>query len=156
MSRFSEFVQLCPLEEESDQVIGEIMKNKLHRKLLILTTLSTALLLTAGWPVFAYSCPQGEHFTRSSLGTKTSIQSLSVDSDTNAVRGVKLAGDQNDSTQTLGHPLLFGCTRASLLRPSTRSEPEASAVQKSNPNQTETNRNHPKLSEVIRGFLFFL
>jgi hypothetical protein len=90
------------LEEENDQPIGENMKNKLHRKLLTLTTLSAALLLTAGCQVLTYSSPHGEHFTRSSLGTKTSIQSLSVDSDTNGVRRVKLEGYQNDSTQALG------------------------------------------------------
>jgi hypothetical protein len=90
------------LEEENDQLIGEIMKNKLHRKLLVLTTLSAALLLTAGCQVLTYRSPQGERFTRSSLGTKTSIQSLSVDSDTNGVRRVKLEGYQNDSTQALG------------------------------------------------------
>jgi hypothetical protein len=58
--------------------------------------------LLCGCQVLTYSSPQGERFTRSSLGTKTSIQSLSVDSDTNGVRRVKLEGCQNDSTQALG------------------------------------------------------
>jgi hypothetical protein len=61
-----------------------------------------AFALLCGCQVLTYSSPHGEHFTRSSLGTKTSIQSLSVDSDTNGVRRVKLEGYQNDSTQALG------------------------------------------------------
>ena len=55
-----------------------------------------------GCQVLTYKSPHGERFTRSSLGTKTSIQSLTVDSDTNGVRRVKLEGYQNDSTQALG------------------------------------------------------
>jgi hypothetical protein len=61
-----------------------------------------AFALLCGCQVLTYKSPQGESFTRSSLGTKTSIQSLSVDSDTNGVRRVKLEGYQNDSTQALG------------------------------------------------------
>src|SRR4051812_26113521 len=64
--------------------------------------LAPALALFTGCQVLTYKSPQGERFTRSSLGTKTSIQSLSVDSDTNGVRRVKLEGYQNDSTQALG------------------------------------------------------
>jgi hypothetical protein len=67
-----------------------------------LLLLVPALVLFTGCQVLTYSSPQGEHFTRSSLGTKTSIQSLRVDSDTNGVRSVKLEGYQNDSTQALG------------------------------------------------------
>jgi hypothetical protein len=67
-----------------------------------LLLLAPALALFTGCQVLTYSSPHGEHFTRSSLGTKTSIQSLSVDSDTNGVRSVKLEGYQNDSTQALG------------------------------------------------------
>jgi hypothetical protein len=53
-SRFYDFVQLCPLEEESDQLIGEIMKIKMHRTLLTVAALSATLLLTAGGQVLTY------------------------------------------------------------------------------------------------------
>jgi hypothetical protein len=74
------------------------MKNKTAALLFC----TSSLLIATGCQVLTYRSPQGERFTRSSLGTKTSIQSLTVDSDTNGVRSVKLEGYQNDSTQALG------------------------------------------------------
>ena len=69
------------------------------------TFLTFLTLLTAaatGCQVLTYRSPQGERFTRSSLGAKTAIQSLSVEADTNGVRRVQLQGYTNDSTQALG------------------------------------------------------
>ena len=60
------------------------------------------LLLVTGCQVLTYHSPTGERFSRSSIGANTSIASLSVDSDTNGLRSVKLQGYQNDGTQALG------------------------------------------------------
>ena len=51
-----------------------------------------AASLTTGCQVLTYRSPQGERFTRSSLGAQTAIQSLSVEADTNGVRRVQLQG----------------------------------------------------------------
>lgn len=65
--------------------------------------LGAAVALTGtGCQVLTYSGPNGEHFSRSSLGAKTAIASLTVEAGTNGVRRVELRGYTNDSTQALG------------------------------------------------------
>ncbi len=58
--------------------------------------------LFTGCTVLTYKSPTGEHFTRSSLGSKTSIAHLTFEATTNGVRKVELRGYQNDSSQALG------------------------------------------------------
>ena len=62
---------------------------------------SVAVLAFTGCQVLTYRSPTGERFTRSTLGSTTSIASLTVEGDTNGVRHVELKGYQNDSTQAL-------------------------------------------------------
>ena len=59
-------------------------------------------VLASGCQVLTYTAPNGERFSRGSLGSATSISSLSVEAGTNGVRRVELRGYQNDSTQALG------------------------------------------------------
>jgi hypothetical protein len=59
-------------------------------------------LVLCGCQVLTYTAPTGEHFTRSSLGSKTSIGHLTFEATTNGVRKVELRGYQNDSSQALG------------------------------------------------------
>jgi hypothetical protein len=55
-----------------------------------------------GCQVLTYSSPNGERFSRSTLGSTTSISSLSIETGTNGLRRVELHGYTNDSTQALG------------------------------------------------------
>jgi hypothetical protein len=65
-------------------------------------TVSAALLLaTAGCTILSYRGPNGEHFTRGSLGANAPISSLAIEASTNGVRRVELRGYQNDSSQAL-------------------------------------------------------
>lgn len=64
----------------------------------VLTFLS---LGACGCTVLTYSSPNGERFTRGSLGANTSISSLAIEAGTNGVRRVELRGYQNDSSQAL-------------------------------------------------------
>jgi len=77
----------------------------LMKKLTTNLTLAAAALLlmflVSACQVLTYNSPNGERFTRSSLGSTTSISSLTVESDTNGLRRVELRGYQNDSTQAL-------------------------------------------------------
>ena len=63
---------------------------------------SMFLFLLTGCQVLTYTAPTGEHFTRSSLGSTTSIHSLAFESSTNGLRRVELRGYKNDSSQALG------------------------------------------------------
>ena len=63
---------------------------------------SMFVFLLTGCQVLTYSSPTGEHFTRSSLGSTTSLTSLSLVTDTNGLRRVELRGYKNDSSQALG------------------------------------------------------
>jgi hypothetical protein len=45
--------------------------------------------------------PNGAHFSRSSFASKTSVQSLSVETGTNGIQRLQLRGYQNDPTQAL-------------------------------------------------------
>jgi hypothetical protein len=70
------------------------------RHTAILSAAAT-LALTCGCQVLSYTSPQGEKFTRSSLGANTTISSLGIESDTNGVRRVQMQGYQNETTQAL-------------------------------------------------------
>ena len=67
-----------------------------------LTLLTLLTLSTTACQVLTYTTPTGEHFTRSSLGSTTSLTSLSLVTDTNGLRRVELRGYKNDSSQALG------------------------------------------------------
>ncbi len=58
-------------------------------------------LLASGCTMLSYTGPNGEHFTRGSLGASTSISSLAIEAGTNGVRRVELRGYQNDGSQAL-------------------------------------------------------
>ena len=59
-------------------------------------------LALCGCQVLTYTAPNGERFTRSSLGSTTSLTSLSVVTGTNGLRRVQLRGYRNDGSQALG------------------------------------------------------
>ena len=67
-----------------------------------LTSVSLFVLLTCGCQVLAYNGPNGERFSRSSVGANISISSLSIEAGTNGLQHLDLRGYQNDSTQALG------------------------------------------------------
>jgi len=75
---------------------------KLMTTLTLAITATLLITLLCGCQVLTYNGPNGERFSRSSLGATTSISSLTVESDTNGLRRVELRGYTNDSTQALG------------------------------------------------------
>ena len=78
-----------------------MLMKKLKTNLTLATAALLLMFLASACQVLTYSGPNGERFTRSSLGSTTSISSLTVESDTNGLRRVELRGYQNDSTQAL-------------------------------------------------------
>jgi len=66
-----------------------------------LASVASAALL-CGCQVLTYSSPNGERFSRSSIGANTSIQSLALEAGTNGVRRLELRGYNNDNSQALG------------------------------------------------------
>jgi hypothetical protein len=68
----------------------------------LLAGLCLLALVTSGCQVLTYRGPNGERFSRGSLGATTAISSLTVEADTNGLRRVDLRGYTNDSTQALG------------------------------------------------------
>ncbi|HWQ93780.1 MAG TPA: hypothetical protein VN673_19110 [Clostridia bacterium] len=68
----------------------------------LLPILALAALLAAGCTTVSYHGPGGERFTRTALGARTAITSLSVEAGTNGVRRLDLRGYQHDSAQALG------------------------------------------------------
>ena len=80
----------------------KMLMKKLTTYLTLATAASLLMLLASACQVLTYHGPNGERFSRSSLGSTTSISSLTVESDTNGLRRVELHGYQNDSTQALG------------------------------------------------------
>ncbi len=66
------------------------------------TFLAVAATLTCGCQMLTYVGPNGERFSRTSLGNTTSISSLAIETDTNGVRRVQMQGYQNDSSPALG------------------------------------------------------
>ena len=73
-----------------------------HSHIIQLTSVIVLLLPTCGCQVLTYNGPNGEHFSRSSLGANISISSLSIEAGTNGLQRLDLRGYQNDSTQALG------------------------------------------------------
>ena len=76
------------------------MKRYIHLTQLTLLTFLT--ILACGCQVLTYHGPNGERFTRSSLGANTTISALTIETDTNGLHHVELRGYQNDSAQALG------------------------------------------------------
>ena len=72
------------------------------REASLLIAGSVLALTTAGCQVLTYTSPNGERFSRSSIGANTSIQSPALVAGTNGVRRLELRGYQNDSSQSLG------------------------------------------------------
>jgi len=73
-----------------------------HPHIIQLTSVIVLLLPTCGCQVLTYNGPNGERFSRSSLGANISISSLSIEAGTNGLQRLDLRGYQNDSTQALG------------------------------------------------------
>src|SRR4051812_11998543 len=70
---------------------------------LTVLTLTTLLTLgTTACQVLTYSAPNGERFTRSSVGANTSVSCLTVEATTNGLRRVEMRGYKNDTSQALG------------------------------------------------------
>jgi hypothetical protein len=68
----------------------------------LLVPLALLALAAAGCQRLSYTSPNGEHFSRSSFASTTSISELEVEVTTNGIRRVEMKGYQNDSTQALG------------------------------------------------------
>ena len=66
-----------------------------------LTFLTLLTLAVSGCQALTYVGPNGERFTRSSLGATTAISSLVVEAGTNGLRRVELRGYQSDPNQVL-------------------------------------------------------
>ena len=81
--------------------------------LTLLTLLTLVTAAACGCQVLTYTGPNGEHFSRSSLGSTTSIASLSIEAGTNGLRRVEMRGYQNDSTQALA-AVTEGAVRAAI------------------------------------------
>ncbi len=78
------------------------MKRKTAQTHAALFLALTALAaLTPGCSMLSYTGPTGEHFARFSLGSKTAIAALNVDTGTTGIRRLELQGYQNDSNQAL-------------------------------------------------------
>src|SRR6516162_11813151 len=86
------------------------MKKQLHslqhaqplRQLWKMVLWAAMAFLAAGCQVLTYTGPNGEHFSRTSLGATTTLASLTVEADTNGIRRVELRGYTNDTAQALG------------------------------------------------------
>ncbi|MGH7967949.1 MAG: hypothetical protein ACREIC_04395, partial [Limisphaerales bacterium] len=63
---------------------------------------SVLCVLACGCQVLTDTGPNGEHFSRKSLGSTTSIAALTIETGTNGMRRVQLQGYQNDPSQALG------------------------------------------------------
>lgn len=76
----------------------------IHQLQLLATHTLLAMLLAAatGCTVLSYTNPNGERFSRRSLGASTAIAALSVETTTNGLRRVEMRGYQGDTTQALG------------------------------------------------------
>ena len=88
----------CPFRPAAGSALDRL------RRLCRPTFLGGVLLLasTAGCTVLSYTGPNGERFSRSSVGTSLALASLVVESGTNGLRRVELQGYQNDAAQALG------------------------------------------------------
>ncbi len=75
-----------------------------HPRSSILSAAVLAILALAaiGCQSLTYTGPNGEQFTRRSLGTQTAISELTVETTTNGLRRVELRGYTNDSTTAIG------------------------------------------------------
>jgi hypothetical protein len=74
-----------------------------HATPVTLATLaSLATLFACGCQSLTYTGPNGERFTRSSLGSVTAVSSLTVETGPNGLRRVELRGYSSDPTQALG------------------------------------------------------
>jgi len=95
------------------------MKNKM-RTALRATTFQTLGIVSAalvtGCTVLTYRGPNGERFTRASLGSNTAIASLSVDADTNGLRRVEMHGYTNNATDALS-TVTEAAVRAAIQAP---------------------------------------
>ena len=79
---------------------GNLKRATRHLRPLVIV--SAIGLLAAGCQVLTYTGPNGEHFSRTSLGATTTLSSLTVEADTNGIRRVELRGYTNDTAQALG------------------------------------------------------
>ena len=78
------------------------MNMKMTRRITVVTLLTLFTAAVAGCTVLSYTGPSGERFSRTSLGSTTSISSLAVETGTNGLRKIEMQGYQSDSNQALG------------------------------------------------------
>lgn len=71
-------------------------------RLFPVTLCGLLALAATGCTLLTYTSPNGERFTRGSLGSTTAISALAVETGTNGVRRIEMQGYQNDSNQALG------------------------------------------------------
>ena len=90
-------------DEDEHEDENQITNHQTNMKKLIsnVTHVTLVTAFACGCTVLSYTSPNGEHFTRGSLGANTSISSLAIEAGTNGVRRVELRGYQNDSSQAL-------------------------------------------------------
>ncbi len=88
----------------------------MNKKLLRCSFAVALAVSAAGCQVLTYTSPSGEHFSRRSFATTTSVASLAIEAGTNGIRRVSLQGYQNDSTQALG-AVTEAAVRAALQAP---------------------------------------
>jgi hypothetical protein len=96
------------LEEESDQLIGEIMKIKMHRTLLTVAALSATLLLTAGGQVLTYirCCRSAARASLRKLSTRTESEALAAQK---SVRAKPKPTETNRGYPNLSEVYYFFC-----------------------------------------------
>jgi hypothetical protein len=92
-----------PIANHQSQITKTIMKKITNpiQRFNAFNLLTFLTLAASGCTVLTYTSPNGERFTRGSLGANTSISSLAIEAGTNGVRRVELRGYQNDSSQAL-------------------------------------------------------
>ena len=88
------------MKQEQKRRKMNIQKRMIQSILAISLVLVTAL--ASGCQLLTYENPMGERLSRTSLGSNTSISSLTVETDSHGLRRVELHGYQNDSSQALG------------------------------------------------------
>jgi hypothetical protein len=82
---------------------GALMRRASPAALVAQAALLALLAATVcGCTMVSWTTPQGDRFTRTSLGANTAIAALTLETGTNGLRRVELSGYHNDSAQAMG------------------------------------------------------
>lgn len=82
---------------------GSFMRRTSPAALVAQAALLALLAATVcGCTMVSWTTPQGDRFTRTSLGANTAITALTLETGTNGLRRVELNGYHNDSAQAMG------------------------------------------------------